>query len=168
MVNREAERIDRIVRTAITQTGQRGVILTGWGGRKPEVHEGSLFYLEAAPHDWLFPRCQAVIHHGGAGTTAAGLRAGIPNIVIPHGIDQPFWGRCVAAIGAGPEPIDIRKLSVESLSSAFAQANDASLRRRAEAIGCQIRAEDGVEEAVRIIEQHAHAFYTASGFSGSS
>jgi sterol 3beta-glucosyltransferase len=131
------------------------VILTGWGGRKPEERNQDLFYLDAAPHAWLFPRCKSVLHHGGAGTTAAGLSAGIPNIVIPHGIDQPFWGRRIAAIGAGPAPIDLGKLSVDSLIAAFTQANDASLRRRAAEVGCLIRAEDGVRKAVHIIEQHA-------------
>ena len=155
MVNRKSERIEAIVRAALAQTRQRGIILTGWGGRKPAEHAKDLFYLDSAPHDWLFPRCKSVIHHGGAGTTAAGLRAGIPNIVIPHGIDQPFWGKCVAAIGAGPAPIDLRKLSVESLTAAFTKANGAACRVRAQETGRLIRAEDGVGRAVRLIEQHA-------------
>ena len=158
MVNRESERIDGIVRAALAHTRQRGIILTGWGGRKPPAHAGDLLYLEAAPHDWLFPRCRSVVHHGGAGTTAAGLRAGIPNIVVPHGVDQPFWGRRVAAIGAGPAPVDLGKLSVQTLTAAFEQANDPALRRRAQETGRLIRAEDGVGAAVRLIEQHAAAF----------
>lgn len=158
MINREAQRIDAIVRAALAQTGQRGVILTGWGGRKPAENDSNLLYLEAAPHDWLFPRCKAVLHHGGAGTTAAGLRAGIPNIVVPHGADQPFWGRRVAAIGAGPAPLDLKKLSVESLTAAFIQAADPALQARANETGRLIRAENGVENAVRIIERHADVF----------
>lgn len=66
-----------------------------------------LFYLDEAPHDWLFPRCNSVVHHGRTGTTAADLREGIPNIVIPHGIDHLFWGRRIAAIAARSVPIDI-------------------------------------------------------------
>jgi sterol 3beta-glucosyltransferase len=159
MVNQEAGRIDHIVRAALARTRQRAVILTGWGGSKPSHHDENVFYLDAAPHDWLFPRCKSVIHHGGAGTTGAGLRAGIPNIVIPHGIDQTFWGRRVAAIGAGPAPVDIGKLSVDSLISALVQANGAALRHRADEIGCLTRAEDGVGEAVRIIQEHAAGFH---------
>lgn len=155
MVNRESERIDAIVRGALARTGQRGIILTGWGGIKPADHADGLFYADAVPHDWLFPRCQSVIHHGGVGTTAAGLRVGIPNIIIPHGVDQPFWGKRVAAIGAGPAPIVMARLSVETLAAALAQANGPALRARASELGRLIRAEDGVGEAVRLIERHA-------------
>ena len=154
MVNREADRIDQMVRAALAQTGQRGILLTGWGGRKPTEHNPDVLYLEAAPHDWLFPRCKMVVHHGGAGTTAAGLRAGVPNIVIRHGIDQLFWGRRITAIGAGPVPIDLRKLSVETLASAITQVEDPGLQARVKEIGRLVQAEDGVGEAVRLIEQH--------------
>jgi UDP:flavonoid glycosyltransferase YjiC (YdhE family) len=92
MVNREAEKIDRIVIESITQTHYRGLILSGWSDVKNTL-SNDLFYLDAVPHQWLLPRCKMVIHHGGAGTTAAGLRAGIPNVVIPFAADQPFWER---------------------------------------------------------------------------
>jgi sterol 3beta-glucosyltransferase len=152
MVNREAGHIDAIVRQALARTGQRGIILTGWGGNRPAEPIGDLFYLEAAPHDWLFTRCKSVVHHGGAGTTAAGLRAGIPNIVLPHAADQMFWGKRVAVIGAGPEPIALKKLSVEKLVAAFIQADSEALQARARETGRLIRAENGVGEAVRLIE----------------
>jgi len=158
MVNREAERIEALVRQALTRTRQRGIILTGWGRSKPAGSDDDLFYLEAAPHDWLFPRCKSVVHHGGAGTTAAGLRAGIPNIVLPHAADQMFWGKRVAAIGAGPAPIDLKKLSVEKLTAAFALAEEAALQARARETGRLICAEDGLGEAVRLIEGQAAAF----------
>jgi sterol 3beta-glucosyltransferase len=155
MVNRESERIDALVRAALVRTRQRGIILTGWGGREPSQHTDDLFYGNAVPHDWLFPRCKSVVHHGGVGTTAAGLRAGIPNIIVPHAIDQPFWGKRVAAIGAGPAPIDLKQLSVERLTGAFAQADSPGLRERAREVGQRIGADDGVGEAVRLIEQYA-------------
>jgi sterol 3beta-glucosyltransferase len=158
MVNSETDRIDQIVRAALAQTGQRGILLTGWGGRKQTQNHPDVLYLEDVPHDWLFPRCITVVHHGGAGTTAAGLRAGIPNIVIPHGIDQLFWGRRNAAIGAGPAPINLGKLSVETLASAITQVKDPELHARVKGIGRLIRAEDGVGEAVRLIEQHTNAY----------
>lgn len=91
-MNCDAERIDHIVRDVLRHTGQRGVILSGWGKvNRPSSKE--FLYLDEAPHDWLLPRCKMLIHHGGAGTTSAGLRAGILNIVIPFMADQPFWGR---------------------------------------------------------------------------
>jgi sterol 3beta-glucosyltransferase len=161
MVNQEAGRIDGIVRAALERTRQRGVILAGWGGTKPDAQDDTLLYMDGAPHDWLFPRCKTVIHHGGVGTTAAGLRAGIPHVVVPHAVDQPFWGRRVAAIGAGPTPLDLKHLTVESLTRALAQADDPALRARAQAVGRQIRAEDGIGEAVRLIEEHANAFNDA-------
>lgn len=159
MINREAERVDGILRTALSQAGRRAILLTGWGGRAPAGHSRDLLYLEAAPHDWLLPRCQAVIHHGGAGTTAAGLRAGIPNIVIPHAVDQPFWGKRVAAIGAGPAPLELDRLAPQTLAHALAQAAQPALRSRAQEIGRLIQMEDGVGEAVRLIEAHADNNY---------
>ncbi|WP_345299205.1 nucleotide disphospho-sugar-binding domain-containing protein [Candidatus Villigracilis affinis] len=86
MVNRKAERIDQIVREALKQMNNRGIILSGLGSVKNRSSK-DLLYLESAPHDWLLPRCKMVIHHGGAGTTSAGLRAGIPNIVVPFTAD---------------------------------------------------------------------------------
>ena len=154
MADRESERIDTVVRAALAQTHQRGIILTGWGGKAPAEHADDVFYIDAVPHDWLFFRCSSVIHHGGVGTTAASLRAGIPTIIVPHAIDQPFWGKRVAAIGAGPVPIDLTHLSVETLAAAFAQANRPALRVRAHELGKLICTEDGVGNAVRLIEAH--------------
>jgi sterol 3beta-glucosyltransferase len=161
MINRDAGRIEGIVRAALAQTEQRGVILTGWAPSRSawgrSLPGSDLLYLDAAPHDYLLPRCRAVVHHGGAGTTAAGLRAGIPNIVIPHAVDQLFWGVRVAAIGAGPAPIEMEHLTVETLSAALKQADSAEIRAGAQRIGERIRAEDGIGRAVRIIEAQAVA-----------
>jgi sterol 3beta-glucosyltransferase len=151
MVNRDAERIDKIVRDALKGTNNRGIILSGWGVVKN--HSSSdLLYLDAVPHDWLLPRCKMIIHHGGAGTASAGLRAGIPNIVVPFTADQPFWGRRVHAIGAGPKPILVKNLSAENLTQAIAEADGHVVRKRAQAIGQRIRSEDGIKCAVELIE----------------
>ena len=152
MVNREAERIHRIVCEALALTHQRGIFLTGWGGYRHTDTNEDILYLDAAPHDWLFPRCKVIIHHGGAGTTAAGLRSGMPNIVVPHTADQPFWGRRVAAIGAGPDPIPVKQFTTQRLVAALERADDSTLRARAQETGRLIQMEDGVGEAVRIIE----------------
>ena len=154
MVNKESGRILDLARAALARTHQRGIILAGWGGTPPEDQNADLLHLDAAPHDWLFPRCRTVIHHGGVGTTAAGLRAGIPNIVIPHGIDQKFWGRRITALGAGPAAIDLARLSIGTLSAALVKANFAALRSRAQEVGRVIRSEDGVGQAVRLVEEH--------------
>jgi UDP:flavonoid glycosyltransferase YjiC (YdhE family) len=154
MVNREAEEIDRIVRESLIQTNQRGIILSGWGGVSQASSKG-LLYLDSASHDWLLPRCSMIIHHGGAGTTSAGLRAGIPNIVVPFTADQPFWGRRVHAVGAGPRPILVNTLSVEKLAGAIVEAEADAIRQRAQALGRKIRDENGVNQAVKILESHA-------------
>jgi len=106
-----------------------------------------------APHTWLFPRMAAVVHHGGAGTTAAGLRAGVPSVVIPFFGDQPFWGQRVAALGVGPAPIPRQKLTADALAQAIQRATtEETMRRKAAELGAKIRAEDGVSEAIRQIE----------------
>jgi sterol 3beta-glucosyltransferase len=93
------------------------------------------------------------VHHGGAGTTAAGLRAGVPTVIIPFGGDQPFWGHHVHSLGVGPKPIPQGKLTAEKLADALRTAvNDPQIRAKSAALGQKIRAEDGVGSAVRIIE----------------
>jgi sterol 3beta-glucosyltransferase len=159
MVHRDVTRIDRAVRESLTQTNHRAIILSGWSQVRTQSTE-NILYLDAVPHDWLLPRCNMVIHHGGAGTTSAGLRAGIPNIVVPFTADQPFWGRRVHAIGAGPRPIPVKKLSVEALTQAILEAESNASRGRARLIGQQIRSEDGVRQAVKNIEGFSNEFHT--------
>ncbi len=158
MVNRQAEGIHEIVLAALSKAGRRAIILRGWGEAGPSRSDERFLYLDAAPHDWLFPRCEMVLHHGGAGTTAAALRAGVPSIALPHGADQTFWGQRVHSIGAGPAPIPVKKLSMEALVAALEQASQPALRERAQTVGRQLCAEDGVGESVRLIEEHAQAF----------
>nr|POF16160.1 sterol 3-beta-glucosyltransferase ugt80b1 [Quercus suber] len=104
----------------IKGTGQRGIIDRGLGGlgNLTEVPD-NVFLLEECPHDWLFPQCSVVVHHGGAGTTATGLKAGCPTTIVPFFGDQFFWGDKVHQKGLGPAPIPIAQLSVESLSNAI-------------------------------------------------
>ncbi|MGF1507846.1 MAG: glycosyltransferase [Anaerolineae bacterium] len=138
----------------LRRAGQRGVLLTGWDGlRRPDSHPEDLFFVESIPHAWLFPRMAAVVHHGGAGTTASGLRAGVPSVLIPHFGDQPFWARQVHQAGVGPEPVMRRDLTPDRLAHVIRQAlTDEAMQRRAADLGARIRAEDGVGAAVRVIE----------------
>jgi UDP:flavonoid glycosyltransferase YjiC (YdhE family) len=102
---------------------------------------------------WLFPRVAAVVHHGGAGTTAAGLRAGVPSVLVPHFGDHAFWGRQVKRLGLGPEPIPRQRLTAEKLRAAIASAvTDEPMRARAAALGARIRTEDGLGQAIEAIE----------------
>jgi sterol 3beta-glucosyltransferase len=134
--------------------GQRAILASGWGGLKAAGLPGNVFMIEQAPHDWLFPRVKAVVHHGGAGTTAAGLRAGRPSVACPFFGDQPFWGQRVYELGAGPQPVPQKTLNAENLGAAIrAAVTDSGMQARAAALGEQIRAEDGVGRAVAIIER---------------
>lgn len=144
----------QIVVEALRQAGQRGILASGWGGLQAADLPDDVFMLDHAPHDWLFPRMAAVVHHGGAGTTGAGLRAGKPSVICPFGVDQPFWAQQVYGLGVGTPPIPQKRLTAEGLAGAITTAvNDAGMRQRAEALGGKIRAEDGVGTAVRVIEQ---------------
>lgn len=141
-----------IVIQALKFSGQRGVLATGWGGLTADNIPDDVFVVEAAPHDWLFPQMAAVVHHGGAGTTGAALRAGKPSVICPFVADQPFWGRRVAALGVGPSPIPQGKLTVERLADAIRRAvMDQDMRERAAVLGEAIRTEDGVGHAVAYI-----------------
>jgi UDP:flavonoid glycosyltransferase YjiC (YdhE family) len=114
----------------------------------------SVYMVDSVPHTWLLPRVAAVIHHGGAGTTAAGLSAGVPSIVTPFMGDQAFWANRVFELGVGPKPIARRHLSVSHLSDAIATAlGDDAMRQRAVDLGSRIRSEDGVANAVALVQR---------------
>jgi sterol 3beta-glucosyltransferase len=162
MVNRQMERLRSAVLEALKRTRQRAIILTGWGDWGIPADDVSLLFLESAPHDWLFPRFNLIIHHGGAGTTAAALRSGTPSLVIPLAGDQPFWARRVDALGVGPGSIPLRSVSAETLARAIAAAESDAVRTRAQAAGRMLRSEDGVGGAVELIEQHVAGFRQAN------
>jgi UDP:flavonoid glycosyltransferase YjiC (YdhE family) len=144
-----------MVHRALRSAGQRGVISTGWSGADADSANGEdVFALGGAPHSWLFPRMAAVVHHGGAGTTAAGLRAGKPTMIIPHLGDQPYWGRRVRDLGVGAKPVPRHTLTESKLAAGIRQiTSDAAMRARAEALGAAIRGEDGIGAAVRWIAE---------------
>jgi UDP:flavonoid glycosyltransferase YjiC (YdhE family) len=114
-----------------------------------------LYFTQAIPHSWLFPQTAGVVHHGGAGSTAAGLRAGVPSLVIPYMADQPFWGQHVHALGVGPKPIPRIQLTAKGLAESFQQmVTDQEMIRRASDLGSRIRAEDGITRAVEHLESY--------------
>jgi sterol 3beta-glucosyltransferase len=140
----------------VAAAGVRAVVLRGWGGLAVERSDDVLA-IDDVPHDWLFPRVDAVVHHGGSGTLAAGLRAGRPTLVVPFLADQPFWGRRVHELGVGPAPLPQRQLTAESLHARLAMlVSTPSYRQRAADLGARIRDEDGTGEAVRVLERLVH------------
>ncbi|MCR9139286.1 MAG: glycosyltransferase [Alphaproteobacteria bacterium] len=156
MAGRNPKRLANLVIEALKRSGQRGILASGWGGLDADEVPESVHLIDQAPHAWLFPKVAAVVHHGGAGTTAAGLRAGRPTLICPFIADQPFWGETVRALGAGPAPIVQRKLSVENLTEAFGQlVDDTDMHSAADAIGKKVSAEDGIGNAVSFIERLA-------------
>ena len=154
MASQDAAAVARTVVSALERAGQRGVLATGTGGLAPGDLPPTVFPIRSAPHDWLFPRMAAVVHHGGAGTTAAGIRAGMPSVICPFFGDQPFWGARVASLGVGPAPIPQKRLTVERLAAAIGTAvGDPAIRERAADLGARVRAEDGVGRAVEAIRR---------------
>jgi UDP:flavonoid glycosyltransferase YjiC (YdhE family) len=158
MTGEEAEKLVGLAVEALQRSGQRSVLLGGWADMDNLELPDTIFQIDAVPHDWLFPRMAAVIHHGGSGTTAAGLRAGVPSVLVPFFGDQPFWGRRVHALGVGPKPIQRKSLTVSKLSEAITQAvEDEAIKHNAAALGERIRAEDGVQSAVDFIRDYLSA-----------
>ncbi|EKV00564.1 glycosyl transferase, UDP-glucuronosyltransferase [Leptolyngbya sp. PCC 7375] len=149
----QPQRLAKVVMDALQTTHQRGILATGWGGLQTGDLPKTVFQLEQAPHDWLFPKVSAVIHHGGAGTTAAGLRAGRPTLICPFFGDQPFWGKQIYTLGVGPKPIPQKQLTTSQLAKAMHElvANQ-TMRHNAETLGEKIRAEDGVGNAIALLE----------------
>jgi UDP:flavonoid glycosyltransferase YjiC (YdhE family) len=149
MVGDDPARLASLVVRAARRAGTRAVLLSGWGGLDAErIASDDVLVLDQAPHDRLLPLCSAVVHHGGAGTTGAGLRAGVPSVVVPFGMDQPFWASRVAALGAGPTPLPRRRLTAEALADALRATTRPEMRDRAAQIGRVLRREDGVRRAV--------------------
>jgi sterol 3beta-glucosyltransferase len=143
--------VTRTIFSAVERAGARAIVSEGWAHLGGEAPPPNVFLIGDCPHDWLFARCRAVCHHGGAGTTAAGLRAGLPTVVVPSFGDQFFWGQVVAKAGAGPQPIPMARLDSAALADALAMCRWPSMRERARALGARLRETDGVELVVRSV-----------------
>ena len=144
--------------TALRRAGRRGVLLQGWGALQPGRHGSDMLVLDSAPHDYLFERVAAIVHPGGAGTSAASLRAGVPSVVVPGFADQFFWARRLTELGVAPPPLKWRELRADNLGSSIELAAASTpLRQAALAARERIRAEDGVDRAVTTIERYLAA-----------
>ncbi|MCG8350002.1 MAG: glycosyltransferase [Chloroflexales bacterium] len=154
MGSRNPEAAGQLALEALARAGQRGALASGWGGLSHSNLPETVHMISSIPHSWLFPRMAAVVHHGGAGTTAAGLRAGVPAVIVPFMGDQAFWGRRVADLGVGPAPITRKKLTSTQLAEAITQAvSDTAMCQRAADLGRKIRAEDGAGQAISLIQR---------------
>ncbi len=151
MSDRDPAAMGALVREAVRRAGVRAVILSGWGGIDA-ADDGRVFMLDAAPHDWLFPRMAAVVHHGGIGTMAEAARAGVPQVIVAYSADQPFWGEQTRRIGVSPAWFRRYGLTADRLAGAIRAAlDDRGLRDRAASLAVQLRAEDGAGHAAQVI-----------------
>ncbi len=141
------------ITAAVKTVGQRAIVATGWGGVSVGGSD-DILVIDGAPHDWLFPRVSAVVHHGGAGTTGIGLASGRPTLVCPFLGDQPFWANRVHELGAGPPPLPRAEISADSLAERIGELlTTGSYRRTAARLAELISAENGTARAVEILER---------------
>lgn len=160
LVGRDPVGRTRTVLEALAAVDARAVLVSGWGGLDadslPLALRGRVHVVDAVPFERLFPRALAVVHHGGAGTTAEALRAGVPSLVVPFFGDQRYWGARVAALGVGPTPIPQARLDAAGLRRALERLrDDGAMRAAAAEVGRRLRAEDGVRVAVAALEELA-------------
>jgi UDP:flavonoid glycosyltransferase YjiC (YdhE family) len=136
----------------------RGIVSEGLAGLSLDRLDADLtpgvLGVGPTPHDALFPRCSVVVHHGGAGTTAAAARAGVPQVVVPHAADQPYWGRRMADLGVAPPPIARQDLTPARLRAALEVAMSQETRRAAHLLGERVRSEDGAGDAARLVDAY--------------
>ncbi|MBZ0297488.1 MAG: glycosyltransferase [Anaerolineae bacterium] len=154
MPDGDPSQTQEMIADALQRVDRRGIVASGWSDLSSKQTHERIFVLQNAPHSWLFPQMAAVVHHGGAGTTAAGLRAGNPCLILPQIGDQPYWARRLYELGVSLKPLSRHKLSMESLVSRLdTLVNDTSTQTRATEVGSFIRAENGVHNAVHWIDK---------------
>jgi UDP:flavonoid glycosyltransferase YjiC (YdhE family) len=153
MHDRHPDQTTRLILDALEYAHRRAVLYKGWAGLGQSDVPDTVYLLDYAPHRWLFPRMAAVVHHAGAGTSAAALHAGVPSVPVPHSGDQLFWARRLYQLGAGAKPLPRNRLSALGLAERIAGAvRDSQLRSRAAELGARISAEDGAGRAVAAID----------------
>jgi UDP:flavonoid glycosyltransferase YjiC (YdhE family) len=154
MIPRDPEQLAEIVVTAARQTNQRLILSPGWGRVLPKDSlPESVFVLEHCPHQWLFPRLQGAIHHGGAGTTATTLISGIPSIVVAFFADQPAWGHTLEQLGVSPATFSATTVTTEALSESLQILSTApSFKQRALQLQKLIQQEKGLSQTAEAIE----------------
>ncbi|MEA4890388.1 MAG: glycosyltransferase [Clostridiaceae bacterium] len=144
-----------VVLESLQRTKQRALLSAGWRHIGNRELPANVMLIDNVPHEWLFRQVKAVSHHGGAGTTAAGIRAGVPSVIVPFGGDQPYWGDRVYQLGIGTKPIWCKKLTAERYAQAINIAvSDEEMQKRAAAFGKKLRDEDGVAKAIAVIENN--------------
>ncbi|EKG21524.1 UDP-glucuronosyl/UDP-glucosyltransferase [Macrophomina phaseolina MS6] len=145
----DPQRLTDIVFEAVRMTGVRALVSKGWGNMGGTTIPDNVFLLGNVPHDWLFPRVSAVVHHGGAGTTAIGIALGKPTVIVPFFGDQPFWANMVYRAGAGPEPCHWKRLTAEKLAQSITEALSPEIQVKAKELAAKIEGENGQAKAAK-------------------
>lgn len=145
----DPDKFTQMIFEAVEKAGVRALVSKGWGGLGDDNVPDNIYMLENTPHDWLFPKVSAVVHHGGAGTTAIGLKTGKPTMVVPFFGDQQFWGTMIGDSGAGAHPVPYKELTADKLAEGIKQCLSDESRQGAEKIAKRIEEEgDGAQNAV--------------------
>ena len=151
MTSTDGRALGALVAEALRKAGQRGVVAKGWADMDVDA-DGDILSIGPTPYPRLFPRMAAVVHHGGAGTAAEGFHAGVPSVICPFFGDQPGWARIATSLGVGPAPIPRDRLTADRLAAAIGQATtDPALNEKARHLAARLRAEDGVQTAIRLL-----------------
>jgi UDP:flavonoid glycosyltransferase YjiC (YdhE family) len=149
MFFRNRDRLGDLVAEAVRRLGRRAVISAGWGGLGERLSRDDIMVVDDVPHGLLFPRVAAVVHHGGAGTTATAARAGVPQVVVPNIMDQFHWAERVHGVGLGPEPLFFRRLTASRLTGAVEAAiRDGGIAERCREVAEELSSRDGVADTV--------------------
>ncbi|KAJ5776787.1 UDP-Glycosyltransferase/glycogen phosphorylase [Penicillium odoratum] len=151
----DPDTLTELIFAAARKTGQRVLLSKGWGGMGADELRipKNVFILDNVPHDWLFKHVSCVVHHGGAGTTAAGIVAGRPTVVVPFFGDQPFWGAMIARVGTGPNPIPYKQLTADKLAEAINFCLDPRCLERAKELASKVAAERGSDTGAQSFHQ---------------
>ncbi|KAE9380497.1 glycosyltransferase family 1 protein [Stipitochalara longipes BDJ] len=145
----DPDKFTKMIFEAVKKAGVRALVSKGWGGLGDDNVPENIYMLENTPHDWLFPKVSAVVHHGGAGTTAIGLKCGKPTFIVPFFGDQQFWGSMIGEAGAGAKPVPYKSLTADKLAEGIKQLLTSEAQKAAEKIARDIEAEgDGAKNAV--------------------
>lgn len=142
--------LTRLILEAVSKAGVRALVSKGWSGVGGKDVPENVYLIGNCPHDWLFQRVSAVVHHGGAGTTAAGIASGCPTVVVPFFGDQSFWGQMIARAGAGPEPVPFTAMTADSLAESITFALKPEVKSGAQKMAESIARENGSEDATRV------------------
>lgn len=145
----DPDKFTQMIFEAVEKAGVRALVSKGWGGLGGDNTPENIFMLENTPHDWLFSKVKAVVHHGGAGTTAIGLKCGKPTMVVPFFGDQQFWGAMIGEAGSGAKPVPYKELTADKLANGIKQLLTEEVAENAQKIADAIEAEgDGAKNAV--------------------